>query len=57
MHAVKEMQIRGISREIVDDVVSNPEQKFHLFGDMWCCQSKIAVDEKTYFKGNSKRDL
>ncbi|MGK5094669.1 DUF4258 domain-containing protein [Deltaproteobacteria bacterium TL4] len=47
-HAKEQMVDRGISVEMVLEVIENPEQKYNQELDETVCQAKINFDEKLY---------
>ena len=47
-HAILEMERRGIDRPIVERVLANPEQRYHVRLGRDVLQSRILFDDKVY---------
>lgn len=48
VHALEEMQRRGITREQIEPVLAEPEQKVTEYGDVICYQSTVDIGAKRY---------
>ncbi len=48
VHALEEMQRRGITREQIEPVLANPDQKVTEYDDVICYQSTVDIGGKAY---------